>query len=228
MFGMKKNWITGIGLGAAITGGSLLLATVSPIGLAGAQNDDDTTESDTASEERPDRRGGLADILDELVADGTLEQDQADAVLEAVEARREEFRADHPGSGPGHDRGFRGPGSGFGGRDALLEALGMTGEELRDALAEGQTIEGIAEAAGVDLTALALDGLDAQQERLDEAVADGSISDERAARIQEHLDRAREAIESGERIFPGSPRHGGPPGHPGPGGGEDPGQAEDE
>ena len=47
----KKKWIAGLGLGAAIAGGSLLLATVSPIGLAGAQDETDTTEEEASSDE---------------------------------------------------------------------------------------------------------------------------------------------------------------------------------
>ena len=83
----------------------------------------------------------------------------------------------------------------------------MTDEELRDAFADGQTIEEIAEAAGVDLTEIANERLDDAQARLDGAIADGSISEERAQRAQERIDEGREAIENGD--LPGrGPGHG--------------------
>ena len=204
----KKTWIAGVGLVAAIAVGSLLLASVSPIGLAGAQDETDSSEDVAGSgNEAAGKRGGhdlLANALDQLVADGTIDQADADAVAEAVAERREEFRADHPGR-RGRDRGPR-LGGGPGG-DELLEALGMTREELHDALADGQTLEEIAEAAGADLTELATDRLDAARARIDEALADGSISEARAERAQERIDRSREAIENGELPLRG-PGHG--------------------
>ena len=168
----EKKWIAGIGLAVAITGGSLVVATVSPIGLAGAQDESDTSQEEPAEEgrEAPRHHDVLGEVLDELVADGTIDQADADAVEEAMEARRDEFRANHPGPDrPGHDPTQR---------------------------------------------------LDDAQTRLDDAIADGSISDDRATRIQERIDRARERIASGawEHVGPGhGPRwgHGGPPGDDG-------------
>jgi len=202
----RTNWIAGIGFGVAIAGGSLLVATVSPIGLAGAQDEADTSE-EAVAEDAPEKRRHdvLGEVLDELVAEGTIDQSDADAVEEAMDDRRAEFGASRPDrDGRGHgQRGHRSHGG-----DELLEALDMTGEELRDALADGQTIEELAEAAGVDLAELANQRLDQAQARLDEAIADGSITDERAARAQEHIDEAREAAADGELAFPG--RGGGP------------------
>jgi polyhydroxyalkanoate synthesis regulator phasin len=202
----RKMWIAGVGFGVAVAGGSLLVATVSPIGLAGAQDEADTSEEAVAEADAPDRRSGhdvLGEVLDELVAKGTIDQSDADAVEEAMEDRRAEFRASRPDrDGRGHGRRGHRP---YGGEE-LLEALDMNREELRDALADGQTIEDLAEAAGVDLAEIANQRLDQAQARLDEAIADGSITDERAARAQEHIDEAREAAANGEFAFPGRGR----------------------
>lgn len=207
----KKTWITGLGLGAAIVGGSLLLATVSPIGLAGAQDEADTSDDDVASEEgavgKPGRHGVLDEVLDDLVAEGTIDQADAEAVAEAMDERIQEFRADHPGRrGRGHGPRLGPGGPGIGRGDELPDALGMTHQELRNALADGQTLEEIAEAAGIDLAEVANERLDDGQDRLDEALADGSIDEERAEAAQKRIDEAREAIENGDL-----PAHG--PGH---------------
>ena len=167
----KSKWIAGLGLGVAVVGGSLLLATLSPVGLAGAQDESDTGQEESSGGEAasPPARGGiLGEVLDELVADGTIDQADADAVAEAMQARRDEIRADHQG----RHRGGPDP-------------------EQR---------------------------LDRAQSRLDDAIADGSISDDRAARVQERIDGARERVAAGELAPPGRGwgwgRHG-PPGDDG-------------
>ena len=165
----QKKWIAGLGLGVAIVAGSLLLATVSPIGLAGAQDESDTDQEDAESgEPAQDRKGRhdvLGEVLDELVADGTIDRADADAVEEAVQARRDEIRAAHPGR-PGRN----------------------LDPEQR---------------------------LDEAQDRLDEAIADGSISEPRADRIQDRIDQVRERVANGEPVFPGRGRGWGRHGPPG-------------
>ena len=51
-------------------------------------------ETQTESSERPDRGAHVTEVLDALVADGTLTQTQADAVQDALEAKAEELRAE--------------------------------------------------------------------------------------------------------------------------------------
>lgn len=76
----------------------------------------------------------------------------------------------------------------------FAEALGMTVEELETALTEGQTIEEIAAAQGVDLDALKQEKID---EKLQEAIDSGRITEEQA-----------EAIRNGDVSF-GKGNHGG-------------------
>ncbi|MCZ7532221.1 MAG: YckD family protein [Acidimicrobiia bacterium] len=56
------------------------------------------TAEDNATEqvERPAPGSILEDVLSELVADGTITQDQADAVKEALEAKHEEMKENRP------------------------------------------------------------------------------------------------------------------------------------
>jgi hypothetical protein len=134
-------WLAGVlglaGLGVAAVGTPLAVAAASaPTAEAGA--------SDAGS----DRLQAISDALADLVADGTITQDQADKVAAALD----ESDALRPG-GPG------GPG-GHGGMvpldlDVAADALGLTQGELRDALAtEGTTLADVAEEQGVETSTL--------------------------------------------------------------------------
>jgi hypothetical protein len=112
----------------------------------------------------------------------------------------------------GAPEGCRGPGRGAG-MEAAAEALGMTADELRTALRDGQTIAEIAEANGVDVQVV-IDAMVAEaQEHLAEKVAAGEMTqeeaDEKLASLEE---RITERVNSDEprRFGPGRP--GGPRG----------------
>ena len=128
-------------------------------------------------------------------------------------------RGDH---GPGGRGGKHGPmgGGQLDSRasfDALAEALGMTTEELRDALADGQTIAELAEVKGVPLEEIAAALVAEHAERLQQAVEDGRLPQEEAdEKIAEMQTNILEQLESGELGHLGGP--GGPGGCGGPGG----------
>ena len=156
--------------GAAALGAGVLLA--GPL-RAIAQDDD----NDWVSE-----------ALDGLVADGTITQQQADAVDQALDEAR-------PERGPRGDRGHHGPFGRFGpagrgvGLEAAAEAIGIEQDALRDALRDGQTIAEVAEANGVDVQVVIDAMVAAAQERIDEAIAD---VDERLADLRaDHRARQR-------------------------------------
>jgi hypothetical protein len=93
----------------------------------------------------------------------------------------------HGGRGPG------GRGLGLEGLQAAAEALDMTTDELIDALRSGQTLEELAEAAGVDLQdiqdAIQAARATAMRERIEQAATDGTITQEHADWLLEGLDR---------------------------------------
>lgn len=193
-----RKLIAGGVLAATIAGGSVAVATVSPIGLAGAQSDPSTP---TTSAEQPPpaegerRRPGqvLDEALGELVADGTLTQQQADAVRDRLEAKAKEHRSEHGiGRGPGQRP--------FGLLKDALEpvagTLGMTAEELASALRDGTTLNELAAQQGVDPGAVRQQVIDQATARIDQAVADGKLDAARAeeakARLPEMVDRFME------------------------------------
>ena len=92
------------------------------------------------------------------------------------------------GRGPGGGRGL-----GQAGLEAAAEALDMTTEELTTALQSGKTLEQIAEDAGVDFEDVqaAIQAAHATQmrERIQQAVEDGTITQENADWLLEGLDK---------------------------------------
>lgn len=168
------------------------LAVAAPLASAA------TVSQDGATTTLGDRLQGIRDALAGLVTDGTLTQAQADEVATTLD-RSDALRG--PGGGHGH-------GHGGADLDAAATALGLTGEELRTALAvEGTTLADVAAAEGVETSALVDALVTAGTERLTEAVGDGRLTqaeaDERLAALPE---RVAALVE--ERLRFGGPGHG--------------------
>jgi 3-hydroxyacyl-CoA dehydrogenase len=162
-----------------------------------------------------------AERLQQAVEDGRLTQEEADERIARMEGNTLE-RLESGERGPGGPGGMGGPGKPGGPRglhgedlDVVAEALGMTPEEVREAVSDGQTIAQLAEAQGVPPQDVADALVAAEAERLQQAVEDGRLTqeeaDERIARMEENM---LERLESGERD-PGGPGGMGGPGKPG-------------
>src|SRR5690606_34740000 len=86
---MRKLFVGGLAA-LAVTGGSVAVAVVDPMGLAGAAQEDDTPSEapDAGDSGEPELRGPhgglLHEALDGLVDDGVLTEEQADAVVERL------------------------------------------------------------------------------------------------------------------------------------------------
>jgi hypothetical protein len=151
---------------------------------------DATADEPASSDVDPGRdvSGWLEEALAPLVEDGTLTQAQVDAVVETLEAARPVFDGDR-----GRRGHWGGPGlvAGRHSLDTAAEAIGISEDDLRAALEDGQTLAEIAEAHGVDAQAV-IDALVGEAtDRLDEAVADGRLdeteAEERRAEITERI-----------------------------------------
>ena len=193
---MRKS-LAAAAMAASLTvGGAAGAALFTPV-ISGAQTDESTEESSEA----PPRDGFLAEALAPLVDEGVIDESQADAVIDAIRDARPE--------GFGHHRHHRFP---FG--ETLTEVLGLERDELREALAGGQTIAEIAEANGVEVQAV-IDALVAElDEHLAQAVADGRLTDDEAAEKRADAVERITAMVNGELEL-GRPGHHGP--RPGPG-----------
>ncbi|MEE8405710.1 MAG: hypothetical protein V3S32_01020 [Acidimicrobiia bacterium] len=91
---MRNKIITALVAGALLVGAGFATSLISAPGTASAQEE----TADTVEERRgPFHRGFefLSGVLDDLVGEETINQEDADAVLKAVEEKAEELRADH-------------------------------------------------------------------------------------------------------------------------------------
>lgn len=179
---MRKS-IAAAGITASLLAGSFVGAAVFPSGIGFAQEAE--TEA-PAVEARPEPGAWVRDTLAQLVTDGTLTQEQADAVFAALEANRPERPAGHHGH-----RGAR--------FETVAEIIGIEVDALAEALRDGSTLAEVAEANGVSTQAL-VDALVAEaQDHLSQAVADGKLTQEQADEISETLVERITARVNGER-----------------------------
>lgn len=141
----------------------------------------------------------ITERIDEAVADGRIDADRAEERKAGLEERVAEMVERVPSEDFGERRGHRHGRRGAlrGGFDAAGEALGLTNEEIRAGFADGKTLADLAEEQGVSTEDLAAALVADATERLDEAVAEGKIDEDRAAEAKESLedmvDRAIEA-----------------------------------
>jgi hypothetical protein len=119
------------------------------------------------------------------VADNTISQAQADAVIAALEAARP-AKGRH-GHGPG-GKGFRG---GPGRLDAAATAIGITVDELRTALRDGKSLADVAKDKGVDPEKVVSALVAELKAHLDQEVASGRRTQ---AEVDQKLAGATERI----------------------------------
>jgi polyhydroxyalkanoate synthesis regulator phasin len=207
---MTNRRTTAIGVTAGLLAGTAagfilgVPGITSATGAASAvveQTDDEPTDTTTEQDaplpaddaDRPDPTTRIRAQLQDLVDDGTITPEQADAVAS-------DLASDLPARGPfggGHHRGGH---PGFDG-EVVAELLGIDVEELRQQLRDGASIADIAEANGVDVQTV-IDALVAEaNEHLQLAVDDGRLTQEEAdaqldrisERITEMVERSRPA-----------------------------------
>jgi hypothetical protein len=116
------------------------------------------------------------EVIEQAIEDGVITQEMADRMLSRLEDGFGFGRMGRMGGRRGHWMG------GFKGglpcnQEWLAEQFGMTVDELQAELEAGKTIDELAEEKGVDLDAARIE---AMKERIQQAVEDGTISQEQA------------------------------------------------
>jgi hypothetical protein len=182
---MKKRFAAA-GLAAGLTGGAIAGIALTHPSVSGAQTDTTTettvpgqTDESESDATRPEHGAWLSETLAPLVADGTITQAQADAVIAAIQ----EARPDHGPRGHRFGRGVN--------LEIAATAIGISTEDLRAALQSGQSLAEVAEANGVPVQTV-IDAFVADlKTHLDARVASGDISQSEA---DEKLANATERI----------------------------------
>jgi len=183
----------------------VVAAALAMSGIALAQTSDDSTTTTTVAVEDTPAYTRIVDKLSPLVEDGTLTQAQADAVAELL-------AADLP-LGP---RGHR-----FEAILAVADFFDMTPRELRTALQDYDSLAAFAEANDSSADELISFLVDKVEAHLDEAVANGRITEDQKAEMLANATEHITDMVNGE--IPDRPFLGGPggPGFGGPGPGPD-------
>ena len=168
-----QHRLAAFGLVAGLLGGGFAGVALGLPGFAGAQTGESPSSTAPADPNapsppaKPDRAAWMRDALAPLVASGRISQDQADAVISALEAARpaKGLRDRGPGG-----KGFRG---GPGRLDAAATAIGITPEELRTALRDGKSLADVARDKGVDPEKVVSALVAELKAHLDQVVASG-------------------------------------------------------
>lgn len=202
---MRKFLVVAAAAVSVVAGGAGF-ALLNPLGGAGAQNPPSTTapggqgglsgnvtgpstsapgQNSLGNNGGPkrDREGVLSQALADLVQKGTITQAQADAVRAAVQARLAQ-----PGTAPGGRFGFGHPEVFL--REAVqtaADAIGVTPQDLTNALRSGQSVADVARSKNVDPQRVT-DALVAKANAaVDQAVQNGKLTADRAAQIRAKL-----------------------------------------
>lgn len=141
----------------------------------------------------------------EALADGKITQEKADEILANSAERIDRLINRSHERGQQGDRGERMERRAEA-REAMAEFLGLSVDDMKEAYQDGSTLGEIAEDQGIsidDLTTFMTDYANAQ---IDEALADGTITEERAEQFRENL---AERIENRINKEPGHPGRGG-------------------
>jgi hypothetical protein len=196
------------GMAAALTLSGVTAAALGTSWAVAAETGSDaataTDEGTTPSPDGTSRADRIEEALAGLVEDGTITQQQASAVAQALA----DSDALHGGMhGPGHGPGGTGLGHGL---DVAAQTLGLTEEELLSALGDGSTLAEVAQQQGVAVNDLVDALVAAAQEQLDLAVTDGRITQEHADAMAAVLpDRVAEQVQQAwQPRGPGGRMHG--------------------
>jgi len=151
-------------------------------------------------------RQAFSNRIDEAVEEGRLTEEQAERLREGLESGEAPLLM---GPWGGHGPGHHGVHQGFpGGLDAAAEYLGLSEDELRDALHDGDTLADVAEEREKSVDELVRAMVDAARADLDEAVEDRRLADAMRESMLETLDeRIRDLVNEGFRHAPGGPGH---------------------
>ncbi len=150
----------------------------------------------------------LKNRVDDAVEAGRLTEEQGNALKERIEAGQAPLVLSGFGRlGRGHFGHFGHLGH-FRNLEAAASYLEVTPAEIRQRLADGDTLAEIAKAEGKSVDGLVNALVAAATEKIDDAVADGRLTKEQAADLKQDLEERVTALVNGELRAPRFDFHG--------------------
>ena len=177
-----------------VVGIALALGLLAGVGTLGVIN----AAPVLAQEVEVESQNPFQSFIQSLIDDGVISQEQGDTIAERAEEARAEF---------GELRGHRGAKL-----ETASEVIGIETDELREALQSGSTLAEIATENGVEPQSLIDEMVEDKQEKLDEAVADGRLTEEEAAEKAAEIEQRVTDAVNGEIDFSEGRRGRGGPG----------------
>jgi hypothetical protein len=218
---MRKRTKLAAGAGAALAvagaGGAVAATQLSPTEESTAIVEDAAKQLGvTPAKLDAALRRAFENRIDRAVDEGTLTQEQADAMKQRLEAGEvpllgAPFLRGHRDGGFGHrgsGHGGLGPRLGFRNLDAAADYLGVTEEALREALRDGKTLADVAEDEGKTVDGLVQAIVAATTAKLDDEVAEGRLTKAQRDEIVAGLEaRTRAFVERARPAGPGFGPH---------------------
>ena len=124
-----------------------------------------------AHDGKGERGAGISKVLDGLITKGTLTKEQVDSIKKAMEEARTSFKAELDERRTAHLK-------------VITDTLGITEADLKARLKAGETLAAI---AGVKKDALITALVAFHTKQIDDAVASGKLTSERAASMKAKL-----------------------------------------
>jgi hypothetical protein len=188
MLTMSKKILSIIGVTGALGIGAFALNAVGPAsaGSLGVTTQAQTSSSAASpSADSGDHCGSRPkDVLDGLVQNGTITQEQEDAIVQAFQ----DARPDHGGR-----LGVRARAIG-GAVKVAADTIGVSVEDLKTALQSGKSIADVANEHSVDPATVVQAIIDAGNARIDAAVTSGKLPQDRADALKARLAKGADQI----------------------------------
>jgi hypothetical protein len=175
-----KKLLTTIGIVVALGAGAFAISTVLP---ASAQNpptsSSDSSSSGSGACVAPGRGQVVQKALDGLVQNGTITQDQENAVIQSL---KDAAKSAKQGNGDGGGRAALRPRARIAGGMVKVAAdkIGVQPQDLVAARRNGQSVADVANSKGVNPSDVVTAIVDAGNQKIDQALSNGTIKQDRA------------------------------------------------
>ncbi|MEY2458407.1 MAG: hypothetical protein QOG30_237 [Acidimicrobiaceae bacterium] len=174
-----KKLIATISIITALGVGAFALNSVLPAGAVGSAANQTNDPSSACGGPRAKFKG----VLDKLVTDGTITQAQEDAIIQAM---KDEVAGSQPSNA-----GPRGGGARLRVLEGMLQVsadtIHVSVDDLKAALKSGQSVADVANAHSVNPSDVITAIVNAGTTKIDQAVTDGKLTQERADKLKSKL-----------------------------------------